>query len=98
MAVYSLEHRIAAVARSLAIRLNEPQPAALDRMARSSELAPLTRRRVELLHDFRLALSAGATPDTLELELIETVVAALEDLLGVMPPPAATTALERASA
>jgi len=98
MATASLEHRIAAVARGLAIRLNEPQPGDLARLARAGEIHPLTRRRVERISEFRQALAAGHRPDELELALIETAVDGLEDLLGLQPLPQATPALERATA
>ncbi|MDZ7749706.1 MAG: hypothetical protein U5K43_13605 [Halofilum sp. (in: g-proteobacteria)] len=87
----SLEYRSAAIARALAISLNDPDRADLGRLAASPELHPTTRARIGYLRQFRDAMRDGRSLDELELRFVATMAEALEGLLGIRTvsgPPA----------
>lgn len=81
----SLEYRSAAIARAMAIRLNDPDGADLERLARAAALHPTTRARIAYLQRFRDAQRAGRPLDEVELRFAAAMARALERLLGIEP-------------
>lgn len=93
----SLEYRSAAIARALAISLNDAHRADLERLARAPELHPTTRERIAYLQRFRDAQRAGRPLDEVELRFAAAMARALEGLLGIEPPPRRATHPHRRS-
>ena len=81
----SLEQRTAAIARAMAIHLNDPWRADLARLAGAHELHRATRRRIALLVRYRDAVRAGRRLDALEWHLVEVTADSLEGLLAMRP-------------
>ena len=83
-----IEQRSVAIARALAISLNDPGRADLARLARAPELHPGTRCRLAYLRRHRDAVRAGLPVSDIERYLAELMADSLERLVGLRPASA----------